>query len=679
MRVFVNKSSLAAFFVSAFALLSTSSLAQTTTEPLDLTILSTNEENVQFIVIDEKQSPAQIDDNQTKLDERAQSDNDSEQAADDELAQAAADNQSQSVQDELDTQTQTGLDQNQADAAEVTQTQTTEAQATEAQATSDQAPVTTRIERRKIKDVGLASIGIDDADDALDTLDSLLWRGVSVDKALALIQAVPISHHADSLRRASYQVIARQAVPPKGAAEDPMKLLDARMGFLARAGRSDGLAEIIRQLPDNQEWQNWKEWQIFYDLMMREDEAACKLASENVQTSLEPLWQKTNLLCQILTGNEAMASFSSDVLKASGLVDDELFFTLIDVLLGRREGSEITTTEPLSLMNMILMDAAHISISAEQMAALDQSYAKAANALRYLSDEARQIQGLSNLRSGLITSAEAKALFLSSMGNVDDTLKAMTRRVEQGGDLSSVQLYLSLHRAVAQQAQINNDNATIVDTAEMAGSELPQLIVQAFGQEIRAGEGRLWSSFYAPILAEAVSLSDMTALPSDLQKQYAILTALSEMPLSPLPVDGQVILMAGDIATILDEKAPLAQKQEALIALGLDDLLILLGGEDEADWFSLYLESEKTALSSYQALPQTGLKALSKAAADGQQAETILLATILLAQHDLAQIAPTDLAAIIGALSDANLQRTATALSAEALKAHSLAQMAAYF
>ena len=221
MRVFVNKSSLAAFFVSAFALLSTSSLAQTTIEPLDLTILSTNEENVQFIVIDEKQSPAQIDDNQTKLDERAQSDNDSEPAADDELAQAAADNQSQSVQDELDTQTQTGLDQNQADADEVTQRQATVAQATEAQATTDQAPVTTRIERRKIKDVGLASIGIDDADDALDTFDSLLWRGVSVDKALALIQAVPISHHADSLRRASYQVIARQAVPPKGAEEDP--------------------------------------------------------------------------------------------------------------------------------------------------------------------------------------------------------------------------------------------------------------------------------------------------------------------------------------------------------------------------------------------------------------------------------------------------------------------------
>ena len=34
---------------------------------------------------------------------------------------------------------------------------------------------------------------------------------------------------------------------------------------------------------------------------------------------------KTNLMCQILTGDEMRASFSADVLKASGLIDDPLF------------------------------------------------------------------------------------------------------------------------------------------------------------------------------------------------------------------------------------------------------------------------------------------------------------------------------------------------------------------
>ena len=137
--------------------------------------------------------------------------------------------------------------------------------------------------------------------------------------------------------------------------------------------------------------------------------------------------------------------------------------------------------------------------------------------------------------------------------------------------------------------------------------------------------------------------------------------------------------MADQIALILDNNASLSERQDALLALGLEDLLILLGDESEADWFSLYLDRESGDLSSYHALPQTGLKALANAAANGQQAEVILLATILISQHDLAQIAPSDLAMIIKALSQAELDRTASALSAEAIRAHSFAQMIAYF
>ena len=671
MRVFFDKLSLAALVIAFLAATSAPSFAQTSTEPLDLTILSTNEENVQFIVIDETKKEPVISDNQSQNEAVIAIDNISLGAGDELADEIASDNVSL-----------VGDDETLALSDEATEANETASEAIEAPTV--EAPKTTRIQRRTVKDVGLASIGIDEADEGLDAFDSLLWRGLSVEKALAMIKAVPVSHNSTSLRATSYQVIARQAVPPKGAADDPMMLLNARMGYLARAGRSDGLAAIIRQLPDNEEWQSWKEWQIFYDLMMREDEAACKQAAENVKTSLDPLWQKTNLLCQILTGNEAMAAFSSDVLKASGLVEDDLFFALIDVLLGRREGAALASDEPVSLMNLILMDAAHITISAPQIAALDQSYAKAANALRYMSDEARQIHGLKNLKSGLLTSADAKALFLSSMGNVDDPLKAMTRRIEEAGDLSSVQLYLSLHRAVAEQASAVNeetpsDNASAAKTGDDTASELPDLIAQAMGLEMRAQDGLLWSSFYAPIMAEAMTLADMAALPAELQKQYAILAAFSGRGLTPLPTDGQAVIMADHIALILDDSAPLAERRDALLALGLEDLLIFLGAEDEADWFTLYLEGDRDELASYQALPQTGLKALTQAAANGQQAEVILLATILIGQHDLANIAPADLTMIINALLQADLKRTASALSAEAIRAHSFAHMSAYF
>ena len=673
MRFLSNSLRYGAITLTSFSMFCLPSFAQSVAEPLDLTILSTNEENVQFVVIDEKNTaPDALEADNATLDDAALDNTSLDNTT---LDNAALDNPGS--QDETETA-------NQADNLTIQEIDNTSLAADAPKA--EEAPKTTRITRRTIKDVGLASIGVDQPEEGLDDLDSLLWRGLSVEKAMRMIKAVPISQSSEILRRTSYQVIARQAVPPKGAAEDPMMLLDARMGFLARAGRSDGLSQIISQLPEKGEWQSWREWQIFYDLMMREDEAACKQAADEVKTSLDPLWQKTNLLCQILTGNEAMASFSSDVLKASGLVEDELFFQLIDVLLGRIEATEITAAEPVALMNLILMDAAHIDISATQIGGLDQSYAKAANALRYMTDEARQIHGLKNLRSGLLTSEEAKALFLASMGNVDDPLKAMTRRLEDTGSLSSVQLYLALHRAVSEEvAQAKNasegdanDNATTANITT-SSSDLPEMVARAFGQELKDGDGLLWLPFYASIMAEAVSVADMTKLSSDLQKQYAIMTALSGADLSSLPVDGSAVIVADQIRILLDDNAAPADRQEALFALGLDDLHMLLATGNEANWFTLFLEGENDNLSRYDALPQTGLKAVEAAAANGQQAETILLATILIGTHDLAMIAPRDLAALISAFENAGLSVTAKALAAEALKAHSLAHFASHF
>ena len=345
MRSLSNSLRYGAFSLVSLSMLALPSFAQSVSEPLDLTILSTNEENVQFVVIDEKKiTPEQVSADNASPNGLVQEDltpnnlslNDFNEAGDNESQSARIDNEDAPTTQPQDTAT---------DNTSLAADQPLE---------EEEAPKATRIERRTIKDVGLASIGVDQPEEGLDNFDSLLWRGLSVEKALRMIKAVPVSQSSATLRRTSYQVIARQAVPPKGAAEDPMMLLDARMGFLARAGRSDGLSQIIRQLPEKDEWQSWREWQIFYDLMMREDEAACNQAAEKVTTSLDPLWQKTNLLCQILTGNEAMASFSSDVLKASGLVEDDLFFQLIDVLLGRKEGIELAGHEPVSLRNLMV-------------------------------------------------------------------------------------------------------------------------------------------------------------------------------------------------------------------------------------------------------------------------------------------------------------------------------------
>ena len=653
------------------------SLAQQTDKPLDLTILSTSEENVSFVVLDGSEASAKADNASEELavinaDEVNQI---LDEIADD--APAIADNDTADDNQQIAGETAP-------DAPEDAESpEDSESNVQQADAASQTPTISARIERRVIKDVGLASIGIDgsDASERDDALDSLLWRGSDAMRAMQLIAAVPVPASSDALRRLSYQVIARQAVPPEGAADDPAAMLAARMDFLSRAGRSDGLAAIIRQLPANDEWQAWMEWQIFYDLMMREDETACRMAAEQVKTSLDALWQKTNLVCQILTGNEAMAAFSTDVLKASGFVEDDLFFELVDVLLRRRSAFAVAE-QPLDIMHIILMDAAHMTISQNHLDSLDDSYQMATSALRYLSDEARQLQGLGKLRKGLVTTDEARALFLASMGEVDAPLPALSRRIETADDLSSVQLYLALHKEVASdKAQADSaasDNQSAGENGTPTITDITSLIKQSYQLEVASGDGTLWLPFYADVMIDALGHMGIKNQPAEVQNHYALLMGLTSQDLAYLPTDGGAIITYDHIKAVLDEAASPADRQQSAVALGLADLLDLLDPveNDDTNWLAIYFATPADNLPSYQPVSPAAMRALASASGKSQSAETALLATLIIGDNRLQDIHPQELAMIINALRDTGLSQTATALQSEALQAHMIARLA---
>ena len=650
-------------------------------KPVDLTVLSTNEENVSFVVIDPVENPtgdqtgtdeitAALDalaDNSTSQNEDAQN-----VEAQDDRSLASDDKAQENKPEAIENQDQATILQaqdngtNTDDEPAVTEADTTEVNQT-------------RITRRSSKDVGLASIGITDAPLQLDGLDNRIWRGVELDKALMLIAKTPEMSQSKALHQMSYQVIARQAVPPKGASDNPTALLAARMDYLSRIGRSDGLAAIVAQLPDNDDWATWKEWKLFYDLMQRDDADACQKAADKALSSLDPLWQKTNLVCQILTGDEARAAFSADVLRASGFVEDDLFFELSDVLLGRRDtisAAAMAETETVSILHVILMDAAHISITARHLDQLDPSYAKATNALRYLSDEARQKLGLKNLQAGLLTLPEANAIFLASTGAIDTPLMAMTRRLEIGTDedadrdVASVQLYLALRHAIRTNEDISTDEA----------EGLVDMILSAIRQEAQDGNGALWLGFYAPLLGQAMSLVDMSAMDVKQQSDYAAIMALAGLPANPLPTDGGAVILADHIATLtadagteqtLSDKARL----ESTLAINADALLPLLGSQldSDTDWLARFHDSPSGAV--YQAnLSQAGLVALQQAAQKGQRAETVMIAAMVMGAHSLSDISPLELQMLANSLEQAGLVKTANTFQQEAIKAHLMAR-----
>ena len=654
--LFANGAKLLILASASIALSSSFSYAQRNDTPLDLTVLSTAQDNVSTVGDVTEQQPV----SQTVRDDSA---------VDETLKPEIIVDNASELNDETapESQIESSAEVTGALAGELAGELASEA--TSGESTSG------RMKRRTIKDVGLASIGIGEDDiDGLDALDNRLWRGVPLERAMALIDNVPVPLASDALRRMSYQVIARQAVPPKGAAENPSALLSARMNYLSRVGRSDGLAAIITQLPENEEWADWHIWRLFYDLMGREDERACAIAAENAATSLDPLWQKTNLMCQILTGNEARAAFSADVLKASGLIDDPLYFDLVDVLLRRRDGDSITDAafenQLVDFMHMILMDAAHVNIGAAQLASLDNSYAQAVNALRYLRDDARQSFGMSNLRAGLISSDDAKALFIASTQKPVSPLMAMSRRLEASdgqADSAAVMLFVAIREALLEAETLDHSSA----------EELVLLILSAISTEVRAGDGAIWLALYAPYLRDAMAQADIREIAANTQLDYAMALSLAGLPLTPLPTDGMAVVMADHALIAANHNAPIEARIEALRRLGMTDLLPLLLGqaEDGQNWLDAYLAEDDGSdgfvnRAAYQPLSQTGLRALGTAAAQGQRAESVVIASRLTSDKALHLTSPSDQAQIAKALAKATLPQTAQAFAKEALFAH---------
>ena len=640
--------------------------AQETDKPLDLTVLSTNEESVSFVVVEGRAPAGQAQADNSQLEQTASEDTISQDNETSDEANNEADNETSNAIGQIEAQDTNLIATPQPELDQITAVEPNTDEAVADEAVTDES-VTGRMTRRKVKDVGLASIGIglEDAKQ-LDQFTNRLWQGVPVGRAMRLIETLPSALSSDALRQMSYQAIARQGVPPKGAADNPTALLQARMDYLARMGRSDALALIVTQLPMNEEWQSWHEWKIFYDLMMRQDDEACATAAKNASTSLEALWQKTNIMCQILTGDEIRASFSADVLKASGLIDDELYFALIDLLLGRASMEDVqaraSQISSLDFMHVILMDAAHVEISAAQIANLESSYREAAGALRYLSDEARQSLGLSNFQSGLMSRSQAKALFIAGTAQDDSTLMAMSRRLEAQDGLASVPLYLAIRDEVANADSLSSDELR----------EFVNLMMQAIQLEIADKGGALWLPFYAPLLSEAVGAADITKLEAEVQYDFALLMRLADLPLSPLPSDGAAVVKGDHISIVLDNTASISERTSSMLALGLDAYLPLLGIDeaDDRDWFTIYDAQISTEGAVYQPLSQSGVMAFRQAAKKGQKVETIILAARLIGDRSLHDISPQNIDMIRQQLERAGLQNTAEALIDEALRAH---------
>ena len=516
---------------------------------------------------------------------------------------------------------------------------------------------------------GAADIGIEAPLGVDDGLTATMWRGTASDMAMLLLDTDAIIGSSPSLSRLAGDVVARRAVRPEGTPALDQSFLATRLEWLAAAGRSNELAVMIDQLPNDAPWLEWKEWLVTTQLMMRRDENACRNVMYQVGRTFEPFWHKAKVICTAAQGDVAGARFAADILFATG-VDDPVFAGLVGKLLGDGEPGPIDPAliEPL---HIVLMDAAHHDIDVNGLAALPDGSTQTAVELRYLDPEARLASTWKALSHGLINHDRAAKLWRSAKIDPGTARLALARHQSQPSALTRALVWRALD-------------------AEKSAARLP-LIAAAMDADIAAGAGLMMAPLYAELLGDAIIRNGAAQL-------LAAENGVLRTKLAMIHAAGG----SGALATLLtSEESDAAQALLKMAETGLVDLDLLQpldmwhllplstgAGETELEpaWLATALGPAKASEQVLSISPVL-LRALDEAATSRRVAETILLAHRIVGAQNLAMINPSDVAHVADRLdavgqadaaSDLRREMVASRLLAYAsAKAHTLPPAAA--
>jgi len=548
-----------------------------------------------------------------------------------------------------------------ASAATLTTTSTTTTSTTSTSPAATLSSGGVSLEKADAPRFGVADIGIDPAIGDGSGLTATIWRGTSADRATMLLKNDAVIGSSPALSSLASDVVARRAVRPDGPSEGDQTLISGRLDWLAAAGRSEDLAQMIAQLPNEAPWLAWKQWLVETQLMSRRDADACRNVMYQAGRTFEAFWHKAKVICTAVhTGDIAGAQFAADILLAMG-VDDPVFAGLVGKLLN---GTDPGPIDPalVDQLHIVLMEAAHHDIGISDLAALPGSSIQTAVGLRYLDPDARLVATWRALGHGLIDHERAAKLWRSAAVETDLPQLALARHQSQPSALTRALVWRALD-------------------ADKSAGRLP-FIAAAMDVDIADGAGWMMAPLYAELGLEALAFNGAeTQLAADdgaLRAKLAMLIAVGDSTDMPADLsDGE----ASAARDLLDMAQTGRVDMTSLAILGKYSLLPLVASDNGAvamepgEAMSWLASASPDAIQTETFLSTSPIimQALDDAAAAGRVAETILLAHRAVGEHSLAEMNPADVARIAAALEAVGQQQTARQFRREAVAAHLLA------
>ena len=526
---------------------------------------------------------------------------------------------------------------------------------------------------RNLSGVGLVTTGIADWQQREMPFSTLLWSGSKPHHLHYLYEMSEPYGASKTINALVYSAIIRKSAPPIGVAgnsELAHSLVVDRIEWLARAGHSDALADLIRKLPeDDQSWDEWQRWLGAYDLLSYNDAVTCSKADKKVSQDFDAFWLKVQIVCKIIDGAYEDALFLAELMSTSG-EEDPLFFALLENFHSAQSSNLELGQSSLTPLHLSLMDLAEAPIEWHQVSELPSSMMQASNLIKNTTREARLAFAMKQILQQSESAFEASALIRSLYDAERPIETAFSILQNTNGELrliASAEIYAALAGSMFQ-AEVQQD--------------YDLLFLSAFKEEVKFGNGPALLPFYADLAKTRLTADGLPLIAPELKPQFEKMVLLHELTNTPAQDTG---ISSQDISISSMEMDKLFLLMNASMAdkpsidvLKEFDLAHLLPVFDQAlmiqtplSWIELASTNvEKPNASESLELEPVLRNALIEASKNRRTAETILIISAMFEKYKLIHISANDLALVVRSLQEIGFDGSVDDLIKEIVTAH---------
>ena len=245
----------------------------------------------------------------------------------------------------------------------------------------------TEIKVSKLAKPSLGSLGIKTNINNLMGLN--IWKNMNAEEIIEHLNYLPDILASKHLQIFLNDLYVSTSVPPEGNSNQILKLLETRLFKIKNSGQSKNLYKLVSQLPKGNRWNIWRQWQIEYELINRQDKKACQYINEESKANLKNFWQMARIFCLSIEGKRDQSEFILDLIKSRGF-NDEIFEDLFQSIYSDINILNIQNKKnKIQPLHIIMMDTLKIPIKANYIAHLGIEYTDSLLTLNYLTSKAR--------------------------------------------------------------------------------------------------------------------------------------------------------------------------------------------------------------------------------------------------------------------------------------------------